>query len=252
MNLFLNSTTNFLLLIILIFKSNANSIDESELIFNITVPKDNKESVCIKMESSFSFSVNYLASEKNQTVNKTVNFSFEQIDFTFTGSCLDLINMVEFQFLDDWRLELYFKKENQTYSLNHVTLYYDFNHEIFPNSIEHGSHSEVYNEDFINATVNKSFKCDSGVLIDLHDVKLNLTNLHVQPFFYKPPNFPYSTEEICIGDKPSSGDKPLHIIVPVAIFCGVFFMIIVIATFYAVYIRRHKRNPYDRAAQDDK
>jgi hypothetical protein len=101
--------------------------------------------------------------------------------------------MVEFQFLDDWRLELYFKKENQTYSLNHVTLYYDFNHEIFPNSIEHGSHSEVYNENFINATINKSFKCDSGVLIDLQDVKLNLTNLHVQPFFYKPPNFPYST-----------------------------------------------------------
>ena len=100
--------------------------------------------------------------------------------------------MVEFEFLDDWRLELYFQRTNQTFSLNHVTLYYDFNNPIFPNAIDHGSHSEAYNENYINASISNSFKCDSGVLIDLQDVKLNLTNLHVQPFFNKPPNFPYS------------------------------------------------------------
>jgi hypothetical protein len=55
-----------------------------------------------------------------------------------------------------------------------------------------GAHSEVYNGDYINGTLDHSFKCENGVAIDLHDVKLNLTNLHIQPFFNKPPNFPYS------------------------------------------------------------
>ena len=51
--------------------------------------------------------------------------------------------MVEFEFLNDWRLEFYFEHNNLTYSLNHITLYYDFNNPIFPDSIEHGSHLNV-------------------------------------------------------------------------------------------------------------
>lgn len=42
----------------------ANSIEESDIIYNITVPKDNHEKVCVKMEATFRFSVTYLAKEK--------------------------------------------------------------------------------------------------------------------------------------------------------------------------------------------
>ncbi len=45
------------------------------------MPKDNKESVCLKMESSFSFSVNYLASEKVRIKLNIFLFLFKKSKF---------------------------------------------------------------------------------------------------------------------------------------------------------------------------
>jgi hypothetical protein len=65
--------------------------------------------------------------------------------------------------------------------------------QLFPDSVHMGAHSEAYNRNYVNATIGSSFSCENGVLIDLGDVKINLTNLHLQAFFNKSPSAPFDT-----------------------------------------------------------
>ena len=133
----------------------------------------------------------------------TVNFTLTQRDnFTFTGLCRPEKNMIELQFLMDWRLELYFYRTPETFLFNHVVLYYRLSgSDLFPGASHAGAQSELYDSTFINSTISRSFKCISGIEIDLSEVKIYMRNLTLEPFFNKRPNLPLDPAEECAGDR---------------------------------------------------
>lgn len=133
----------------------------------------------------------------------TVNFTLTERDnFTFTGLCRPEKNMIELQFLNEWRLELYFYRTPETFLFNHVVLYYKLSgSNLFPGAVHAGAQSELYDFTFINSTISKSYKCISGIEIDLSEVKISLRNLTLEPFFNKRPNLPLDPAEECPQDQ---------------------------------------------------
>ena len=79
-------------------------------------------------------------------------------------------------------------------------MYYKLDGPLFPGSIHHGAQSETYDKTFINSSLSKSFRCNSGLRIDLGEIVINLPNFRVEPFFNKRPNLPFDDEIICTGD----------------------------------------------------
>lgn len=191
---------------------NINNRNEKNDIFELIIPKNDPTNACIKMNSSFHFSVTYQANAANgSTYMNTVNFTLTERDnFTFTGLCGRDKNMIELQFLMDWRLELYFYRipeTSETFLFNHVVLYYRLSgSDIFPGAVHAGAQSELYDSTFINSSISKSYRCISGVEIDLSEVKIYLRNLTLEPFFNKRPNLPFDPAEECPGDR----EAPVH------------------------------------------
>jgi hypothetical protein len=109
--------------------------------------------------------------------------------------------MIEINFLNDWRLELYFYRESTTFIFNHVFLYYKISGARFPYSMHEGAQSEVYDVVYINSTLLQSYTCMTGIRIDLGEVVIYMKELRVEPFFNKRPNSAFDTEVKCLGDE---------------------------------------------------
>jgi hypothetical protein len=122
-------------------------------------------------------------------------FTLENIKFTYSGSCLQNKNLIEFEFFNDWRLRLHFENiANKTYVLNYVSLDYNLNYpELFPNAQHEGAFAESYDVDYLSASTGTSYKCSNGFSVDLGEVKLNLSNVHLQAFFNRPATSPFDT-----------------------------------------------------------
>ncbi len=132
-----------------------------------------------------------------------VNFTLHQSDnFSYTGYCEPNRNMIELSFLNDWRLEFYFYKDASRFLFKHVVLYYKLNPPLFPNAVHDGAQSEVYDFIYINSSLSKSYVCMSGIHIDLGEIKIQLKNLTVEPFFNKRPNQEFDSAEVCANDLP--------------------------------------------------
>jgi len=226
-----------------------SSDDDGPTIFEFTVPKDDYERSCLKMGASFTFDATYeVLNDKEEVINRTVSFTFDIVGLSYTGSCLVKKNLIEFQFLNSWRLELYFENQTKTYALNHIVLYYEFSGAMFPGSIHLGAHSETFNKEYFNASIGTSYRCDSGFQIDLHDVKINLTNVHLQPFFNKPPNFPFDSETKCPGDIPLTPmNKPSGIIWAIVI--GSVLSLSIVVGIIVYVVRKIKQRTYEEVEQ---
>ena len=159
----------------------------------------------------------------------------EADNFTYFGECQPDRNMIEIVFLNEWRLELYFYKTQETFLFNHVVLYYTLSGPRFPYSIDDGAQSEVYDYVYINSTLSKSYKCLSGITIELGDITILLKNLIIEPFFNKRPNLPFDASNVCPNDSPTPPNQSnegllilviLLIIVSIIVFCcGLFICI---------------------------
>jgi len=142
---------------------------------------------------------------KSGSFYRTTNFTMENLsNFTYTGLCTANSERVtlEIDFENDWRLELYFYKINQTFLFNHIVLYYKFAGPLFPNSLHKGAQSEIYDFAFINSTIDKSYVCNSGLIIDLGNVLLSMQNIKIDPYFKQKPNKIFESEISCPNDNP--------------------------------------------------
>lgn len=114
-------------------------------------------------------------------------------------------------------------------------MYYQFTGDLFPNAIHFGAHSEIFDYSFFNSSIGTSFTCNSGIFIDLDDVKINMTQIQVQPFFYKPPYFPYDQEIKCSADIPDNPDKNKgSIVLPTVIGACVLLLFFVVIAIYMI------------------
>ena len=64
-----------------------------------------------------------------------------------------------------------------------------------------GAQSEIYDLLFINSTADKSYVCQSGIIMDLGNIVLTLRNLRIEPYFDKKPNQPFENEISCPSDQ---------------------------------------------------
>lgn len=178
---------------------------------------------------------------KNGTfTTNTVNFTLTERDnFTFTGLCRPEKNMLELQFLQDWRLELYFYRAPETFLFNHVVLYYKLSgaDQLFPGAIHAGAQSELYDSTFINSSISRSYRCISGLEIDLSEVKIYVRNLTLEPFFNKRPNLPLDPAIECPQDRhaPTDGDATsMWVLISIAAVLGLGILLCTWFIFYKV------------------
>jgi len=155
-------------------------------------------------------------------------------NFTYTGLCTANSEKVtlEIDFENDWRLELYFYKINQTFLFNHIVLYYKFAGPLFPNSLHKGAQSEIYDFAFINSTIDKSYVCNSGLNIDLGSVLLSMQNIRIDPYFKQKPNKIFESEVSCPNDNPMAEAQINNYswnltIIMVLVLIGIFFILFV-------------------------
>lgn len=171
---------------------------------------------------------------------KKVNFSLSDSDISsYTGFCQKNRNQIEIVFLNEWRLELYFSRANGTYLFDHVVLYYKLDGALFPDSIHHGAQSEIYDFIFVNSSLYHSYRCHTGVIIDLENIKINLINFKVEAFFDKRPNLPFDEEIVCKADT-----EPISTVFKgwLYITAALIAFLVIVSTFYLFMIHRsHKK-----------
>lgn len=220
----------------------------TEYIYNFTIPKNDPTFACIKLDASISFVATYpYLSNNGSILNETINFTLPFNNFTFNGYCSEDRNSFELYFLNDWRLEFYFYKSNTSYFFNHIVLYYSFNGPLFPNSIHKGAQSEVYDHTFANATLQTSIQCESGYKIDMGEVIIRLSDVHMQAFFNKRPNLPFDNATVCPNDNPPDVLNNTNIMIPIVVF-SVFVALIVASC--AIYIYIKAKRSYEGVATD--
>ncbi|RNA36895.1 lysosome-associated membrane glyco 2-like isoform X2 [Brachionus plicatilis] len=240
--------------LISISKNSCSPVDEYETedlfpIFEFIIPRNDPTYACLKLQTSLFLSVAYPAKVGNEELIKKVNFSIGESDISsYTGFCQKERNQIEIIFLNEWRLEFYFYRTNETYLFDHVVLYYKLDGALFPDSIHHGAQSEVYDYTFVNSTLSHSFRCNSGILIDLGEVKIDLVNFKVEAFFDKRPNLPFDEEIVCEADK-----EPLSQIFQgwLYIFAALIAFLVVISTLYLFMIHRSHAKKIKREQRSD-
>ena len=174
----------------------------------------------------------------------TVNFNLsESLNFTYAGFCQqDRVN-IEINFLDTWRLEFFFYKEESIFLFNHIILYYKLNGPLFPNSLHEGGQSEVYDYIFVNSSTAQSYVCDKGVTIELGEVTLYMRHLRIEPYFDNRIGTRFATEFVCAKDldahEHNSHESLITIIVIVII---VLIMVFCCAGFVYVKCNPEKNN----------
>lgn len=216
-------------------------------LFNFSVPKADPKP-CIRMESSFYFVANYsmLLLNGSSTTNFVLfNLTDESNNFTYTGFCQkDRIN-IEITFLQNWRLEFYFYKEESTFLLKHVILYYKLTGPLFPHSLHEGGQSEVYDYPFVNSTLHKSYKCNEGLQIDLGEVTLHMKHLLIEPFFdnRRTPHH-FDAQHVCLGDleKPPEASWENSIIL---ILLGGLLFVIAFSCVFFMYLKFTSKSKSD-------
>jgi hypothetical protein len=173
----------------------------------------------------------------------------DQDNFTYTGFCQqDRIN-IEMEFLDDWRLEFFFNKDESTFLFKHVILYYKLQGPLFPNSLDEGGQSEIYDYPFVNSSLNKTYKCNSGIHIELGDVTLYMKNVIIEPFFdtRRIPHA-FDLENVCFGDLEKPADNSIENIILICLIAGL--IVIVLGScigFMCMKIRSRSNEGYQRA-----
>lgn len=180
---------------------------------------------------------------------KKVNFSLSDSDISsYTGFCQKNRNQIEIVFLNEWRLEFFFSRTNDTYLFDHVVLYYKLDGALFPDSIHHGAQSEIYDFTFVNSSLFHSYRCNSGVLIDLENIKINLINFKVEAFFDKRPNLPFDEEIVCKADT-----EPIPTVFKswVYIIAGFVAFVVIVCTFFLFMIHRSVKKNINRELESD-
>ena len=130
-------------------------------------------------------------------------------------------------FLDEWRLDFYFYKDESTFLFKHVILYYKLQGTLFPNSFHEGGQSEVYDFAFINSTLSKSYKCNAGIHIELGEVSLYMKHVIIEPFFNARRNpHIFEVENVCIGDLENPANFSLESWI-LSIVLGLFVAVII-------------------------
>lgn len=202
-------------------------------IHNFTIPRNDPNNyACIRMMASLYFETKYISSSKNGTFEKHVNFTLNDLDnFKYFGTCGTERNLIEFEFLNDWNLKLYFYKSNNSYIFNHVVLYYKFIEPLYPHANHNGAQAEIYNRIFINTSLTNSFVCKNGIRIDLGNVILYLQNLQVEPFFDKRDSYAFDRAVVCSQDKPPVDSTSMRtiwltiLIVGIIVVCFILFIV---------------------------
>lgn len=178
-----------------------------------------------------------------------MNISLSDSDISsYTGFCQIDRNQIEIVFLDEWRLEFFFYRTNETYVFNHVVLYYKLDGPLFPNSIHHGAQSEIYDSTFVNSSLSHSFRCNSGISIDLKEVKIYLINFKLEAFFDKRPNLPFDEEIVCQADM-----EPVSVVFKgwLYIVAGLVAFLVIVSTFYLLMIHRSHSKKLKREIESD-
>lgn len=153
------------------------------------------------------------------------------------------------EFLDDWRLEFFFNKDESIFLFKHVILYYKLQGSLFPNSLDEGGQSEIYDYPFVNSSLNKTYKCNSGIHIELGDVTLHMKNVIIEPFF-DTRRIPHSfdSENVCFGDLEKPADNSIENIILICLIAGL--IVIVLGScigFMCMKIRSRSNEGYQRA-----
>jgi hypothetical protein len=172
-------------------------------------------------------------------------------NFTYTGLCTANSDRasIEIDFFNDWRLEFYFYKlNNNTFLFNHVVFYYKFTGKLFPDSLHKGAQSEIYDLMFINSTADKSYICQSGIIMDLGNVMLTLRNFRIEPYFDKRPNQPFEHEISCPSDQNQAAE--LSASNSVWIVTLIIFLAIISIVFILFIAFRIQSNEYDIDSKD--
>jgi hypothetical protein len=131
------------------------------------------------------------------------------------------------EFLDNWRLEFFFYKEESIFLFKHVILYYKLLGPLFPNSLDEGGQSEIYDYPFVNSSLNKTFKCNAGIHIELGEVTLNMKHVIIEPFFdTRLSTHTFASENVCIGDLEKPADNSLENLILLIIFVSLILIII--------------------------
>lgn len=214
-------------------KTRGRTLKKNKLkIHNFSIPRNDPKFACLRMEASLYFETKYMTNSKNGSHEKRVNFTLNDLNnFKYFGTCSPNRNLIEFRFLNDWNLKLYFYKQNQTFIFNHVVLYYKFTDPLYPNANHNGAQAEIYDKTFINTSLTNSFVCKNGLRIDLGAVVLNIRNLRVEPFFSKRESYAFDAEQICPQDNPPVDSTSTYtiwltiIIVGIIVICFILFIV---------------------------
>jgi hypothetical protein len=115
---------------------------------------------------------------------------------------------------------------------------------LFPGSLHQGAQAEVYDRNFVSSNIGSSYRCQSGILVDLGEVVISIENLWLQAFFDKPPMHPFDEENVCTADKQalSALEPIIDIRIPIIIIS--FFAFFVIICCIAFVIIKLKKQDY--------
>ncbi len=151
--------------------------------------------------------------------------------FKYYGSCSPERNVIEFDFLNDWNLKLYFYKRNESFIFNHVVLFYKFDEPLYPHAHHNGAQAEIYDKIYINSSLTSSFACKNGLTINLGNVILHIKNLRVEPFFSRRDSYAFDREVICDLDNPPEDTSNFWtiwltaLIIAIIVICFIFFIV---------------------------
>lgn len=209
-------------------KNNLNTL----MIHNFTIPRNDQTFACIRMKASIYFETKYISSSSNGTFLRHVNFTLNDLNqFKYYGSCSPERNVIEFEFLTDWNLKLFFYHVNNSFVFNHVVLYYKFTEPLYPHAHHNGAQAELYDKIFINASEKNSFACNSGLRVDLGNVVLYIQNLRVQSFFTRRETYEFDKEITCVQDNPEDDRANYYtiwltvLIVGIIVICFILFIV---------------------------
>lgn len=220
----------------------------ADKIFNFTLPKNESESVCLRLKFSLAFDITYTAEFNSSKYNSTITVKLD--DFKdYDGMCNDSsVNTFTLKFdinKSEWTLTLnYTLKNKNEYSLDTVDLKYIADSTLFGNITKDDAGKTFESigtklEQFA-ASKGNSFKCSALTKFSLDDkVTVEFKNYQGQPFISpdsKSKDFDTAIE--CPAD--TSGTSKL-----VPIIVGSSLAVLVILVLIAYIVGRHKhRNGY--------
>ncbi|XP_033761132.1 lysosome-associated membrane glycoprotein 1-like [Pecten maximus] len=214
-------------------------------------PPTNKYSFpgkCIVLDAGMEFVIPYtMKDDKNSSVTVGI-----PKNFTTSGSCGNVTQMLEVTFYDGWVMEMYFNgggsavqlADSDSFFLQEMKLTYILQSDIFkdpkmPNEKMVANNS--YSPSQFSAKKSGSYECNSKLNLDLNNgVTLNTNNLRVMAFSTaNTTNFPSDNLSECPLDSDTNS------VVPIAVGAALAGLVIIVLIAYLIG-RRRSRSGYQQ------